>query len=338
MGQAHIRWWGILAVSLMVAMGNFPGPANGAEAGLKSIKVANGTTLSVISLPDIRAFEHFLPMNHGLKGEVVYVPGATRAVQAVLAGAADVGIATLAAGISAVNQGQDIVALCLASGPRPYVLIIAHKDIKNLKALEGQPFAILGITDSSYYLPAILLSKKQVDIKKVQWKTVSGGAGRLNALLAGGVKATFLTVDQGLIAMEKGPFWVLANLGEELPDFVFKAFWVKRSFIKQHPEAALSIVKAHLVAAREVYQRKEFLALCAKMLAPETIENITKTYAELTRMKVWDPNDSILNKEAGEFTVREMKKYNVIEKAPPFESWATTEFVGKAIQALGVHK
>ena len=50
------------------------------------------------------------------------MPGAVRAIQAVLADEAEIGISTLGSGLAAVAQSQDIRVFSLASGARPYLV------------------------------------------------------------------------------------------------------------------------------------------------------------------------------------------------------------------------
>jgi ABC-type phosphate/phosphonate transport system substrate-binding protein len=79
-----------------------------AQGDAKPVRVANGTTLDILTIPDVRTFDHYLPTKYGIKAEIEYVPGAVRAIQAVLTDAADIGIATLAAGLQAADKGQDV--------------------------------------------------------------------------------------------------------------------------------------------------------------------------------------------------------------------------------------
>lgn len=301
---------------------------------LKKLRVANGTTLDILTIPDVRAFEHFLKQDTGVESEVTYLPGAVRAIQAIISDQADVGIATLNAGIAAVLQSQDIVVFSLASGARPYLVVTANKEIPNLKALEGKTVGVIALVDSTYYLPVMQMRKAGVDTTKVRWQPVGGGAGRGNALISGGIQAAAFQVAQAIDLESKGPFRVIDPPAEQ-EDFIFKAFWAKRSFLEKNPELAVAIVKAHLKATREALNKAVFIKLAAPQLAPMTEENVSRAYDILLKMGVWDPNDALLNKKAGDFTIQEMVKYGVIEKALPFEAWATDKFVKAAVQALG---
>lgn len=295
------------------------------------IRVANGTTLDILTIPDLRTFEHFLKEDADIESEVTYVPGAVRAIQALIADQADVGIATLNAGLAAVLQGQDIVVFSLASGARPYLVMAAHNDIKELKDLEGKTVGVIALVDSTYYLPVMQMRREGVDVEKVQWQPVGGGAGRGNALIAGGVQAAMFQVAQALDLESKGPFHVV-NPPKEQEDFIFKAFWAKRSFLESNPEIATAIVKAQLRATREALDKETFVKLAAPRLAPMTQEMVERAYDILLRMGVWDPEGALLNQAAGDHTIAEMMRYGVIQKPVAFEAWATDRFV-KAVAA-----
>jgi ABC-type nitrate/sulfonate/bicarbonate transport system substrate-binding protein len=310
--------------------------AAGAQAqGVTEVRVANGTTPDILSIPDVRAFEHFLPRESGIKGKATYVPGAVRAIQAIIADEAEVGIATLSPGLAAVAQGQDIVVFSLASGARPYLVPVTTKDITRLKDLEGQEVGVISLVDSTYYLLVMMMRGEGADPAKVQWRAVGGGAGRANALVAGGVKAGMFQVGQALDLVKSGNFQVLPVSTDGIRDMIFKAFWAKRSFLEKHPHVAEAIVRAHLLATREALDKAKFMAYAPRMLAPATPESISNSYDVILRMGPWDPNDALLNARAGDFTVKEMLRYEVIKSAPPFDKWATDRFVKAAIAKLG---
>lgn len=299
-----------------------------------NLRVANGTTPDILTVPDVRTFEHFLKKDKNIDSQVTYLPGAVRAIQAVITDQADVGIATLNAGLAAVLQGQDLVAFSLASGARPYLVLTAHNDIRGLKDLENKTVGVIALVDSTYYLPVMQMKKEGLDPGKVRWQPVGGGAGRGNALISGGVQAAAFQVAQALDLEAKGPFHVL-NPPAGQQDFIFKAFWAKRTFLEKNPELATAIVKAHLEATREALDKPAFVKLAAPVLAPMTEDTISRAYDILLKMGVWDPNDALLNKQAGDETVAEMVRFGVITKAVPFETWANDRYVKAAVSELG---
>lgn len=305
-----------------------------ADAQPKKIRVANGTTLDILTIPDVRTFDHFLKNDTGIESEITYLPGAVRAIQALIADQADVGIATLNAGLAAVLQKQDVVVFALASGARPYLVMAAHKNIASLKDLEGKTVGVIALVDSTYYLPVMQMRQTNVDVEKVQWQPVGGGAGRGNALISGGIQAAAFQVAQALELTTKGPFHMLAP-PKDKQDFIFKAFWAKRSFLEANPDLATKIVVSHLKATREALDKQAFVKLATPQLAPMTQDTVESAYDTLLQMGVWDANDALLNKTAGEHTIAEMVRYKVIEQSIPFEAWATDRFVKAAIDTLG---
>lgn len=312
-------------------------PAASAQP-VKAVRVANGTTPDILSITDVRAIEHFLPKISGIPGKATYVPGAVRAIQAVIADEAEIGIATLGAGLAAVLQGQDLRCFALASGARPYLVPVSSKGITSLKALVGQEVGVISLVDSTYYLLVMMLQAAGVDATKVQWRVVGGGAGRANALISGGIKAALFQVGQGLELMEKGPFQMLPASFKGLQNFIFKAFWAKRSFLEGNRALAQSIVEANLLATREALDKAKFMAYAAGALAPMTPEVISRSYDILRETGPWDPNNALLNREAGDFTVAEMVRYKVLAAPVAFDKWANTEFVQAAVARLGIFK
>lgn len=306
-----------------------------AQPATTQVRVANGSTLDILSLPDVRAAENFLPKQGAYQGKATYVPGAVRAIQAVIVGEAEVGISTLGSGLAAVLQGQDLRVFCLASGARPYLVPVAAKGIQNLKQLEGKEVGVISLVDSTYYLLVMMMRSQGADPTKVQWRVVVGGAGRANAMASGAVKAAMFQVGQALDLMGKGPFTLLPAPFDGLKNFIFKAFWAKRDYLERNPQVADAIVRAHLLATREALVKSQFMAYAPGALAPMTPDVISRSYDILLKTGPWDPNDALLNKQAGEATVEEMVRYKVLNGTVPFDKWAVTDHVRNAIAQLG---
>jgi len=308
--------------------------------GTKTIRVANGTTLDILTIPDVRTFDHFLPTRYGIKGEIQYVPGAVRAIQAVITDAADVGIATLAAGMEAVSKGQDIQCFSLAAGARPYFYTVAETGVKDMKNLVGKSVGIISLVDSTYYVPAMQLAVRGVDPAKVRWVPAGGGAGRANAMISGSVQAVALKAGQALqiIKQNPGKYEMIANSGKDLDKLIFKCFWAKKSFLKANPDIAEKIVAAQLLSTREALNKEAFLDLAAPLLSTQTRDTLSEAYDLIKVQGAWDPDGELLNKSAGDFTAQEMARYGVIRTAPSFDSWATSQYVESARKSLGPGK
>ncbi|HVO89407.1 MAG TPA: ABC transporter substrate-binding protein [Casimicrobiaceae bacterium] len=332
-------WARTLALVALVLLQSVGGSA-WAQGAAKPIRVANGTTLDILTIPDVRTFDYYLPNKYGLKGEIEYVPGAVRAIQAVLTGASDIGIATLAAGLEAVDKGQDVQCFALAAGARPYFYLVGESSIKDLKDLQGKSVGIISLVDSTYYVPAMQMAVRGLDPASVRWVSAGGGAGRANAMISGSVQAVALQAGQALqlIAQNGNKYHMFANSGKDLDKLIFKCFWAKKSWLKEHGDIAENIVAAQLLATREALNKESFLDLAVPLLAPQTRATLSQAYDLIKEQGAWDPNGELLNKTAGNFTSQQMAQYKIIQRAPPFEAWATTEFVERAIKKVGAAK
>lgn len=312
----------------------------GAQGSTKAVRVANGTTFDILTVPDIRTFNHYLPDKYGVKGEIEYVPGAVRAIQAVLTGAADIGIATLAAGLDAVDRGQDIRCFTLAAGARPYFYLVGESSIKDLKDLQGKTFGIISLVDSTYYVPAMQMAVRGLDPASVRWVATGGGAGRANAMLSGSVQAVALQAGQALqlIAKNGTKYHIFANAGKDLDKLIFKCFWAKKSWLTENTDVADKIVASQLLATREALHKEAFLDIAVPMLKPQTRATLSEAYDLIKAQGAWDPNGELLNKAAGDFTSQQMAHYKIIPRAPAFNSWATTEYLERALKIVGPAK
>jgi NitT/TauT family transport system substrate-binding protein len=311
-----------------------------ARAQSKTVRVANGTVLDIVSVPDVRTFEYFLPNRYGVKGVIDYVPGAVRAIQAVITDAADVGIATLAAGMEAVNKGQEIQCFALAAGARPYFYMVGETSLKSMKDLPGKTVGIISLIDSSYYVPAMQMAKLGLDPASVRWVPAGGGTGRANAMVSGSVQAAALQVGQALQVLRQAPgkYHLFANSGKDLENLIFKCLWAKKSWLKQNVDIAWKVAAAQLLSTREALNKELFLDHAVAMLKPQTRETLSEAYDLIKDQDSWDPDGKLLNRQAAEFTAEQMVKYKVIQRAPSFNDWITTEFVERARKEMGVTK
>lgn len=328
----------LLFAAMAIAFTLFPGQGLHAQSGVL-VRVANGTTLDLLSIADRRAFEYYLPNEMpGTTARLAYVPGAVRAVQALIADEADIAIATLPSGLAAVERGQDLVAFSLASGARPYLHMVASNEIKNWSDLEGQVVAVIGPVDATHYLAEMEMRAAGAEPGKALWRAVGGGAGRATALAAGAAKATMLQSVQALEMMAQGPYHLLEPAGGRRPNFIFKAYWAKRSFLNAHPGLGEAIVRAHLGSVREALDKPRFLVHATVALKPTTDERVASAYDLVRGLGVWDPDGDLLTRESGEATVDEMVRHKVLKQPIGFHRWATTEYVRKAVATLGMRR
>lgn len=335
--HSHFNALKNLLVAIAAAVCVAASPLAAGQASAKTVRVANGTTLDILTVPDVRTFDHYLPDKYGVKGEIEYVPGAVRAIQAVLTGAADIGIATLAAGLEAVDKGQDIQCFALAAGARPYFYLVGESGIKDLKDLQGKSVGMISLVDSTYYVPAMQMAVRGLDPASVRWVAAGGGAGRANAMLSGSVQAVALQAGQALqlIAQNGNKYHIFANAGKDLDKLIFKCFWAKKSWLKDNADVADKIVASQLLATREALNKEAFLDLAVPMLKPQTRPTLSQAYDLIKEQGAWDPNAALLNKAAGDFTSQQMAQYKIIQRAPAFNAWATTEYLDRALKSVG---
>jgi ABC-type nitrate/sulfonate/bicarbonate transport system substrate-binding protein len=325
-----------LVIALALAAAAVPHARAQAVVG---VRVVTATTPDIVSIPDLRAFGVFLPQEFpGAEAEVTYVPGASRAIHALIADEADVAIATLPAGLLAIENGQDIVAFSLASGARPYLHMVAHKEIRTWRDLEGQEIAIIGPVDATHYLAQVQMRAAGARPAEAVWRAVGGGAGRINALISGAAKATMLQSAQALEILRHEGFHLLPPAIGRKGDFIFKVYWAKRAFLRENRDLAEAIVRAHLRSIREALDKAKFLERAVGLLVPTSRETISRAYDMVNQRRIWEADGGLFTRKAGDFTVSELVRAKVLRKSPAFDSWATTQYLRSATARLGPHQ
>jgi len=277
-------------------------------------------------LPDLAAFE-CLEQEKGVRASVREVTGAPASIASLVAGALDITLSTLGSGLNAIAAEQDLVAV-VPSASAPYFMLMAPGDVEDWEDLKGLTFGSTAPSDSSYYTTVLLLGAHGIEPEDVQWVTVQGSAARAQAMVAGKIDAGQVTVSEMLEVESQSDKRAFAAVGEDFPDLIFNAYWVKRSFLEQNPNTVRAFVECVMSEHAAAYDEEQFMAKAAELL-PGGMDQATldRAYETLIGMRIWDPEESAWNEESGDRTVQTMVDYGALPGFIPFEDWAETSIV-----------
>ena len=288
-------------------------------------------------VPDMAAYKR-LKEQSGIDSDVQEITGADASIKGLIAGQADLALSSLASGILAVGQGQQIKA-AVPSGSAPYFTLVVTADIQDWKALQGKRIGITATSDASYYTTLLQLKKYGVDPNTIDWVTVRGTPARVDAMRAGKIDAGQLTVGAALEIVKEPKFKRFAEIGKDFPNLLFSAYWVNAAFMREHPDVIQAFAEA-LMQEHRVAQDKARYVATARPLFEGKIdeETISASYDILKEMNVWDPNEARWNNDSGEFTSKTLAEFGAVERYVPFGEWATIQFSEAARQKLGPYK
>lgn len=181
--------------------------ARGVQAA-DSIRIAYSSVnphALLVSLAEKRG----LYTKYGLSSTVVYIPGGSTVIQAMLSGEVDLGQLTGPPGVTANLRGADITYVAMTDDRMGYQLV-TRSDLKSTNDLKGKRFAISRFASSADFGLRTLLRRVNVDPKDVTILQIGNESERLAALRSGSVDGSVFNAPFGAIA-KKFNFNVLAD-------------------------------------------------------------------------------------------------------------------------------
>jgi ABC-type nitrate/sulfonate/bicarbonate transport system substrate-binding protein len=307
-------------------------PAN--KPSLQKARILYNVPLDPTFVPDLTAYRR-LGDQYGIPADVQEITGADASIKALIAGQAEFALSTLASGLLAVGQKQTIKA-AIPAASAPYFTLVVTSDITDWPALAGKRIGITATSDSSYFTTLLQLQQHGVDPNAIDWVTVRGVPARVDALRAGKIDASQVTVGAALDLLQDPKYRRFAEVGKDFPNLLFSAYWVTEAMIRDHPDVVQAFAEALMQEHRSVQDKTRYLAAARPLFANSLDEpTLSASYDLLKSMNIWDPNEARWNGEAGSFTSKTLADSGATEQDLPWTQWATTQFVDAARQKLG---
>jgi NitT/TauT family transport system substrate-binding protein len=244
---------------------------------LKKVRMGSSST-NVSFLALYTAFHRGFFKDEGIDLEIIYMP-ANLASTAVLNGDVDYNGAVTGT-IGAAVRGQPMKVL-LFTVAKPLLFLVSKKDIRDMKQLRGKKVAGSSPGGSATLIADKVLKHYGLDPGKDVSLLPMGGAAasRYAVLETGVVDASFLSVPENIIALEKG-FNELVFAGDVV-EFPQNGFGTSEKKLKENPDEVYRMVRATLRGLQFVWD-------------PNNRDAVTNVM-----MKQWRVND---RKMAGEMS------------------------------------
>jgi ABC-type nitrate/sulfonate/bicarbonate transport system substrate-binding protein len=311
-----------------------PGAAN---AQTKLVLALPTTPPNIIHMPALIAKDLGLYKKGGLEVDTIQLEGGVYTYRAMVAGSADVALASGAFGIVGQAKGAP-TKLIVANAPKVEASMMVDKDIKTLADLKGKR---IGIQEPGGYADVLsrgVLRAAKVDPKDVNF--VSIASEDVPALVAGQVDTAILHVEQVVIAQSKLPtLHPIARLWEVQPKNLSTVMAVTEKTIADKRAALQTFVKANIEATRMIYTDKaKVLPIIVKYTElPQDVAEQALDY--MVKNCMWDANHG-LGPTRVNFTAQLMERVGNIEKGgvPKYENIVDLSFANQAIKELGEWK
>jgi NitT/TauT family transport system substrate-binding protein len=194
---------------------------------------------------------------YNLVPEIVYIPGGSTNVQALISGNLDLSQLSGAPGAAANLEGADIIYILGLLDKLNYQLI-TRPEIKNIEQLKGKRFGISRFSSSADFGLRALLKKVGVDpVKDVTILQIGDEHARLAAVKTGNIDGTVMNAPFGAEA-EKLKLNVVADSVKMGIPFFNTGLLGSKKFFDQNEVKVLNFLRAYLEAIKVFKTEREY--------------------------------------------------------------------------------
>lgn len=275
----------------------------------KKIRFAYPSSADMGDIPSLVAWEQL--KKQGIEVVPMYFPRTDLAVQAVVAGEADIGTAAGIAVVKAVESGMNLRVI--GEQVRNEWQLVTPVAIKEPKQLDGKRVgyhAPLTVTE------ALVKWMAQYYKIKPDWLIIPGSDVRAEAIMRGQLDATPAEIGDvlNILNAKPGQFHVLISYAKIFPQLIGSMYFGRADYLKKESAAIDSVMEAVLRAYRGAEDRPASVKENSLRLLPETkpelIDAIAATYKDL---RIWDINGGA-GKERADASIKFFEEAGLLKK------------------------
>jgi NitT/TauT family transport system substrate-binding protein len=297
----------------------------------KKVRFAYPSSADVGDVPSLLAWEQLKAQ--GIEVTPKFFPKTDLAVQAVVAGEADIGSAGGIAVVKAVESGMNL--RIIGEQVRNEWQLVTPVSLKDPKQLDGKRVG--------YHAPFTVteaLVKWMAQHYKINptWMIVPGSDVRAEALMRGQLDATPAEIGDvlNILQAKPGQFHVLISYAKTFPQLIGSMYFARADYVQKNGPVVQSVLEAILKTHRAVEAQPGLVKESALRLLPETkpalIESTAATYKEL---RIWDVNGGA-GKERGEASIKFFEEAGLMKKgAVSFKQAFDTGPVDEVLKKIG---
>jgi ABC-type nitrate/sulfonate/bicarbonate transport system substrate-binding protein len=251
-----------------------------ANAQLKKVNIAYSAT-SPYQAPLIIAKQAAFFSKKGLDVSLIFTPGGSLGIQAMIGGDLAMVLADGSAAVAASLAGADVVIIASLLNTFPYSLI-SLPEIKTVEQLKGGKVAVSRFGSATDLSVRMALAKVGLNAEKdVTLLQIGAQTARVVALQSKAVQATIITPPFTLTARKQG-YNTLIDMGRLNIPFELTALLTTRALIKSQRDLVFSIVAA-LSEAIHFYktEKEDSIKMLSKYLQTTDREALEETYREI---------------------------------------------------------
>lgn len=297
----------------------------------KKVRFAYPSSADMGDVPSLLAWEQL--KKQGIEVVPTFFPKTDLAVQAVVAGEADIGSAAGIAVVKAVESGMNIRVI--GEQVRNEWQLVTPVSLKDPKQLDGKRVG--------YHAPITVteaLVKWMAQHYKItpNWMIIPGSDVRAEALMRGQLDATPAEIGDvlNILNAKPGQFHVMISYAKTFPQLIGSMYFARADYVQKNGAIVESVLEAILRAHRNAEERPASVRENALRLLPETkpelVDAIAGTYREL---KIWDVNGGA-GRERGDASIKFFEESGLLKKnAVTFKQSFETGPLDKVLKKIG---
>ena len=308
--------------------------SNGHAQTLKKVRMGSSST-NVSFLALYSALHRGFFKDEGIDLEIIYMP-ANLASTAVLNGDIDYNGAVTGT-IGAAVRGQPMKVL-LFTVSKPFLFLMSKQEIKDIKQLRGKKIAGSSPGGSATLIAEKVLRHYGLEPGRDVTLLPMGGsaAGRYAVLETGVVDASFLSVPENIIALEKG-YNELVFAGDVV-EFPQNGFGTSEKKIRENPDEVYRMVRATLRGLQFVWDKNNQEAVTNIMMKQWKVSD-RKMAAEMSKQVARVlTRDADVKPESVQVLIDLARESARVAKPVAVADVVDYSFVDKARKELGIAK
>lgn len=214
-------------------------------------------------------------------------------------------------------------------------IIVAPKETKDCRVLDGKPFAISAQTGLNPILIEQYLQRKCPNTKS-QYLVIPDSGGRLAALTTGAVSAALMPLEEFLKVQQDAPgkYATLVDLTQEFPLLQVNGVHARGDWLEQNPEAAKDFVRATLLAHRYAIANPSIMY--DKVVEQIKVDrNTAKVLVDAyISVNAWDPN-GVLTRENVQYTLDFLKDIKAVPTELQYADIADLSILEAVLKEIG---
>jgi NitT/TauT family transport system substrate-binding protein len=305
-----------------------------AQVPLKKVRMGSSST-NVSFLALYTAYHRGFFKDEGIDLEIIYMP-ANLASTAVQSGDIDYNGAVTGT-IGAAVRGQPMKVL-LFTVSKPFLFLVSKKEIKDVKQLRGKKIAGSSPGGSATLIAEKVLKHYGLEPGRDVSLLPMGGsaAGRYAVLETGSVDASFLSVPENIIALERG-YNELVFAGDVV-EFPQNGFGTSEKKIRENPDEVYRMVRATLRGLQFVWDKGNQEAVTSVVMKQWKINDArmaTEIFKQVTRVLT---KDAYVKPESVQVLIDLARESAKVTKPVSVSEVVDYSFLDRARKELGITK